>query len=392
MNGLPPGAQSAELTPRVFERFDALGETDWEGLDHDCNPFLTPAFLGELEATGSIGPASGWHPHHLALYESNRLVAFAPTYRKWNSRGEFVFDWSWADAYHRHGLSYYPKLLTAVPWTPVSGPRLLTQRDHPDRPALRRRLVDLALAECRRLGLSSWHCNFVRATDRDALQHRELLQRRDWQFHWQNRGYADFDAFLADLRSRKRKNIRRERRRVSEGGFRFQWQAGDDLDAADLAFVHRCYTDTFHNYGQQPALTPGFFEAIAARLGAALQVVFARRNGRRVAMALFLNGGGRLYGRYWGAVESYPELHFEMAYYQGVEHCIRNGIEVFESGAQGEHKIARGFLPSQTHSAHFIAEPMFRKAIAAYLRQEDAWLEDYREQLAAHEPFRRGPG
>ena len=377
------------LDTRVITDFSAIDRADWERLDHADNPFLSHAFLAGLEQTGSIGPNAGWHPHHLAVYEGGTLTAFAPTYAKDNSHGEFVFDWAWADAYQRNGLSYYPKLLTGVPYTPVTGPRLLTRMGRQDRSELKRKLAEQAVAACQEFGFSTWHCNFIRDEDATALDSPGLLGRQDWQFHWLNRGYGDFDEFLGMLRSRKRKNIRRERRRIQESGIRFEWKPGDALQAEDLDFIYFCYIDTFRNYGNYPALKRSFFDFIARELGTRFQAVFARLEGEPIAMAVFLAGGGRLYGRYWGCTREVPGLHFETAYYQGIEFCIRRNIAVFESGAQGEHKIPRGFVPTPTHSRHHVQNPLFREAISDHLVRERAWIDGYREQLAGLDPYRR---
>jgi len=377
------------LSARIVSDSSSIDKQDWEGLNHADNPFLSLAFLGGLESSGSIGPHMGWQPHHLALYEDGKLAAFAPSYIKTNSHGEFVFDWAWADAYHRHGLSYYPKLLTAVPYSPISGARLLTRQGHPREEELRRRLIRFAMDECEHQGFSSWHCNFISSDDHKTLSKSALLSRSDWQFHWRNNGYASFDDFLGRLRSRKRKNIRRERRLVAEAGITFEWKTGGEIDLDDIGFIHRCYAETFHAYGNHPALNEVFFAIIAQGLRDRFLVSFASRDGERQAMSLFLSGGGRLYGRYWGCVKEIPGLHFEAAYYQGIEHCIRNGLEVFESGAQGEHKVSRGFMPAKTQSWHFIARENFREAIAEFLSRETDWLDDYRDELLKHSPYRR---
>jgi predicted N-acyltransferase len=378
-----------KLSTRIVTELSSIDPGEWEGLNHGGNPFLSHAFLGGLESSGSIGPHIGWQPHHLAIFDGESLLALAPSYVKSNSHGEFVFDWAWADAYHRHKLPYYPKLLTAVPYSPVTGTRLLTFQGHPDEEDLRRRLIAFALDECARLGLSSWHCNFVTRVDHRALSESNLLGRSDWQFHWRNRDYASFDDFLGRLRSRKRKNIRRERRQVTESGIDFEWKSGGESDAADIEFIYRCYASTFQAYGNHPALTRRFFNHIAKGLGSRFQVCFARLEGERVAMSLFLRGGGKLYGRYWGCVQDIPGLHFEAAYYQGIEYCICEGLGVFESGAQGEHKVARGFMPSRTRSWHHIGDEAFRAAIAEFLSRETAWLDDYRDELLKHSPYRR---
>jgi len=376
------------FSSRIVGEFAEIDAGDWDLLDHQGNPFLSHAFLAALEKSGSIGPAAGWTPNHLALYEEGRLVAFAPTYLKDHSHGEFVFDWAWADAYRRVGKAYYPKLLTAVPYSPVSGPRLLTRRDHPAPDTLRSLLVTLALNLCAERQLSSWHCNFVREDERSTLTSHGLLPRQDWQFHWSNQGFAHFDDFLEGLRSRKRKNIRRERRQVEDAGLEFRWFTGDQVGTGELDFLHRCYLRTFRQYGNHPALSRTFFGLIAAGLRDRLLLVIASRRGEPLAMSLFLVGGGRLYGRYWGCIEEVPGLHFETAYYQGIEYCIRYQIGVFESGAQGEHKISRGFVPRQTHSCHYLRDSRLRGAIAGYLERERAWMEDYRSQLERHDPHR----
>lgn len=376
------------LSTRILPEFSRIDAADWARLDHRDNPFLSHAFLGALEASGALDPRRGWTPCHLAVYDGDDLAACAPSYVKTNSHGEFVFDWAWADAYQRHGLAYYPKLLTGVPYSPVTGPRLLVRRDQPQPDLLRQRLVQLAIDSCAELGLSSWHCNFVADDDCAALRAADLLPRQDWQFHWVNEGYADFDDFLGRLRARKRKNIRRERRQVADAGIHFRWLRGDELSEADLDFVQRCYEETFRQYGNHAALTRDFFARLAEDLGDGLRVALALRDDRPLAMSLFLLGGGHLYGRYWGCLEQIPGLHFETAYYQGIEFCIAQGVDVFESGAQGEHKIARGFRPAPTRSFHYLRDEVFRGPIARYLRQETRWLLDYREQLAAHDPFR----
>ena len=379
------------LTAQIVTDFASIERAEWERLDHDDNPFVSHAFLASLESSGTIDARSGWTPQHLALFERDRLVACAPTYIKTNSHGEFVFDWAWADAYQRHGLPYYPKLLTAVPYSPVTGPRLLTRVGHPERSGLRERLIQMAVELCEERGFSSWHCNFTTEADRPALDSAGLLSRSDWQFHFRNDGYGDFGEYLGRLKSRKRKNVRRERRQVREAGIRFRWATGDGLTADELEFVYTCYVRTFQLYGNHPALTRKFFADIAAGLGDRMRVAFAVRDSQPVAMSLFLTGGGRLYGRYWGSIEDLPALHFEAAYYQGIEHCIGHGLEVFESGAQGEHKISRGFEPVRTRSFHHLREEAFRAAIAQYLDREGALLDEYREQVAQHDPYRLDP-
>jgi predicted N-acyltransferase len=377
------------MKSRVIEQIEAVDEREWEALDHADNPFVSLGFLRALESSGAVGEHSGWQPRHLAVYQDGQLAAFAPSYLKSHSHGEFVFDWAWADAYHRHQLDYYPKLLTAVPWSPVSGPRLLVRRGHAQPELLRKALIDLAFAQVESIGLSSWHCNFTVPDELPALGASGMLPRSDWQFHWINDSFEDFDDFLSTLRSRKRKNIRRERRLIGEGGLEFQWKAGGDLAPEDIEYIYRCYCATFDAHGNHPALPRVFFGLIARELGDSLRVVFALRDKRPAAMGLFLTGGGRLYGRYWGCTEQIAGLHFETAYYQGIDFCIRQGLRVFESGAQGEHKISRGFVPVRTYSFHLISHPAFRNAISEFLERESRWQDEYKAQLLKHLPFRK---
>ena len=375
-------------TPRTVDGIDRIGARQWERLETGGNPFLDWAFLESLEASESVAPENGWQPHHLCLYEGEDLVAAAPTYLKAHSSGEFVFDWAWADAYHRNQFEYYPKLLTAVPWTPVTGPRLLVAKEHPDPEGLRKALIDLALERCESLGLSSWHCNFVEEPDLTAFTASELLARTDCQFHWHNRGYGDFDDFLATLKSKKRKNIRHERRQVQEAGIRFVHRHGGALRKEEIAFIHQCYRSTFHAHGNFPALNLECFERLARSMDEKMIAVIALEDDNPLAMSLYFTGAGTLFGRYWGTLEDVPGLHFETAYYQGIEYCIEHALERFESGAQGEHKLARGFEPAKTRSFHYIAHPGFRAAIGEYLKREGEWLDDYRADVNQRRPFR----
>lgn len=377
-----------KYTARTVDGMARIGAREWNRLDTQGNPFLSWAFLSGLESSSSISAENGWQPHHLCIFEGKRLLAAAPSYLKMHSRGEFVFDWAWADAYHRNQLDYFPKLLTAVPWTPVAGPRLLVARDHPNPAELRKALVELALLSCDDLSLSSWHCNFVAGDDRAALESVALLQRRDCQFHWHNRGYKTFDDFLATLKSKKRKNIRQERRQVAGYGIHFEHKQGGVLNDQDIRFIHRCYRRTFHAHGNHPALSRECFKTLARDMPQSMFAVFAYEGDEPLAMSLFFQGAGVLYGRYWGTLRDVPGLHFETAYYQGIGYCIAQGLQRFESGAQGEHKIARGFEPARTRSFHFIAHEGFRAAIAEYLDREGEWMDEYRSQIDQHIPFK----
>ena len=363
-----------------------VARADWDALEQHGNPFVSYAFLEGLERHGCVRAALGWKPHHVALYRDDTLVAAAPCYLKSNSHGEFVFDFAWAHAHEQLGRAYYPKLLAAVPYSPVTGPRLLLRPGEPEstRTALARAMLD----EASRLRLSSLHVNFCTAADAGALGAQRLLQRQDWQFHWTNAGYAAFEDFLAALTAKRRKEIRRERARLHEAGWRVSWRDGAQADEATLDLVHDCYVRTFAEKGNHPALTRDFFAHLCRELPAGVAIALAAREGcAPSAVAFCLRGTDTLYGRYWGAHEFVPALHFEVCYYAGIEYCIAQGIRTFEPGAQGEHKIARGFMPVATQSWHWLREPLLRDAIARSLAHERRWHLGYGEAVLAHSPF-----
>ncbi|HET6604150.1 MAG TPA: GNAT family N-acetyltransferase [Xanthomonadaceae bacterium] len=371
---------------RIHPRIAEIPAASWDALRPDDNPFVSHAFLEGLERCGCLRPQWGWRPHHLALYEDERLVAAAPAYLKGNSHGEFVFDHAWAEAYRRHGLDYYPKLLCAVPYSPVTGPRLLVG---PDRDGARRaRLVEALRGQCQRTGVSGVHANFVDADDAAALAADGWLQRRDWQFHWRNRGYRDFADFLDALTSKKRRNIRQERRHAAAHGLEIRLVHGDQATAHELDAMHGFYAGTFADKGNLPVLSTAFFHHLAASCGRAMLLALAGRGDRLVAGALFLRSRHTLYGRYWGSEVDLPGLHFELCYYRAIEYAIAEGLQAIEPGAQGEHKLQRGFEPAMTCSYHYIAEPQFRAAIADWLQGERAWSQRYGETLLAHSPYR----
>uniref|UniRef100_UPI002251EFFD GNAT family N-acetyltransferase n=1 Tax=Dyella silvatica TaxID=2992128 RepID=UPI002251EFFD len=346
----------------------------WDALRADDNPFLSHRFLAALESTGCIRAEWGWQAHHLGLYEHGALVAAMPLYLKGNSHGEFVFDWSWASAWERAGGDYYPKLLNAVPYSPVPGPRLLAGHG-PQAPGYRQALVRALQAQVDELGLSSAHANFLSEDDLPAFD-GHWLARSDIQFHWTNRGYADFADFLAALSHKKRKNIRQERAHVAQSGLRLEMQR-----------VHALYTSTFDAKGNHAALTQAFFIALGSSFGDAVQLALAWHDDDIIAMALSLQSNDVLYGRYWGASVEVPGLHFELCYYQGIEHAIRHGLQRFEPGAQGEHKMARGFLPVHTHSRHYLADEGFRTAVRQALAREALGITEYMQELLAHSPY-----
>lgn len=359
-----------------------IPRAEWDALHDGANPFIRHAFLHTLEDRGAAAPDNGWTPHHLAIRQQGRVVAAAPLYRKSNSWGEFVFDWSWAHAYERAGRRYYPKLVVGVPFTPVTGPRLLVGDDGGgDR---RGQLVRALGSELERLADSTLHVNFVTDADAAALEGAGLLARQDVQFHWRNRGYRDFEDFLSALSHKRRKNMRRERRRVAEFGVEFDLVTGEHAEPFHWDAMHGFYADTFMRHLNQPVLSRECLEELGRRLGGAVVMVLARRGGKYLAGAFFLRGTDTLYGRYWGCTEDLPDLHFETCYYQGIDFCIEEGLERFEPGAQGEHKLLRGFEPVLTRSFHQVRDPLFRDAIARALDEERRLVAQHRELLAPH--------
>jgi len=375
----------------------AMRDTDagrWEACANPpgepYNPFVAHAFLDALERSGSVTARTGWLPQHLLLEDAGgRLLAAAPCYLKSHSRGEFVFDWGWADAYERAGGRYYPKLQIAVPFTPVTGPRLLAPPGAA-RGTYRRQLAAGAAELCRRTKASSVHITFLTEAETADLGAVGWLRRTDTQFHWHNRGYATFADFLAALSSRKRKNIRKERNVVGEAGISFEWLTGADIREHHWDAFFDFYQDTGSRKWGSPYLTRAFFSMIGQSMGEHVLLILAHRAGRPIAGALNLIGSDALYGRYWGAAEHHEFLHFEACYYQAIEFAIAHGLERVEAGAQGPHKLARGYLPSLTHSAHHIVDARFAHAVADYLERERRAIAEDSAFLAEHSPFRRG--
>ena len=357
---------------------------DWDALHDGRNPFVAHAFLHGLESQGCLRRDWGWTPHHLTLWEGDTLVAAAPGYLKDNSHGEFVFDHAWAHAYARYGLDYYPKWLCAVPYSPVTGPRLLAQDA-----AHRKALLTAVRDEVLRLGLSSAHVNF-HAEDEDDAFASDWLPRIDVQYHWRNPGHwRDFDGFLADFDHKHRKNIRQERAKVQRAGVVIRTVHGDEATAADLEAMFGFYLRTFQDYGNSPALTLPFLQHLARTMPRQLVMFLADHDDRTIAGALCLRGHDTLYGRYWGAEAPLPGLHFETCYYQGIAYCLREGLGRFEPGAQGEHKIARGFLPAWVRSRHWIADPEFAGALAHWCDEESQAVRRYARTLQSHSPFKQ---
>ncbi|EKS9797078.1 MULTISPECIES: GNAT family N-acetyltransferase [Burkholderia] len=367
---------------------------EWNALlarDAQPTPFLRHEFLDALHVARCAVDDTGWSPHFVTLTDerTGRLAAAAPVYAKQHSYGEYVFDWAWADAYQRNNLPYYPKLLCAVPFTPVQGTRLLAADDD-----ARRRLAATLLAFAEQSDVSSLHVLFPTGDEAALLESMGMMLREGVQFHWINDGYRHFDDFLGTLEQKKRKNIRAERRKVHDAGVTFRRLTGDQITDADWRFFSRCYRQTYREHYSSPYLNLDFFRTIGATMPENLLLVIAEADGRPIASALAVyrrgeNGGGTLYGRYWGALEHVPCLHFETAYYQLLEFCIEAGLDTFEGGAQGEHKLARGFLPTVTHSAHWLAHPAFSDAVAHFLERETEHIHAYVDELREHDPFRR---
>jgi predicted N-acyltransferase len=368
---------------RILDSLAGVDPGEWNSLAGG-NPTVAYEFLDSLHRSGCASARSGWAPQYPALFEGGRLAAAAPLYVKAHSFGEYVFDWGWADAYERHGLAYYPKLLCAVPFTPASGPRLLAAQ-----PAARATLARAVLGLARKTGVSSLHILFPSPEDAAALRSLDLLERAGVQFHWRNAGYSDFESFLAALSHDKRKKIRQERRRVAAAGVGLKRVTGRDATAADWDFFTACYRRTYRAHRSSPYLTREFFGMIAERMPDNLLLVIAERDGKPIAAALDLFGPNALYGRYWGSTEHVPGLHFEACYYQAIEFCIERGIALFEGGAQGEHKHARGFLPEPTCSFHWLAHPAFNRAVDEFLEQEGAHISAYVDELNERTPFRK---
>ncbi len=379
------------MNVRVVHDPDAIDPAAWDALvdaQPTATPFVRHAYLAALHASGSACAETGWAPHFLLVERGGALVAACPLYLKDHSYGEYVFDWAWADAYRRHGLDYYPKLLDAIPFTPVPGPRLLAS-DAADRVLLLRAMEQLA----GEAGLSSAHLLFLDESDLAAAGAAGWSVRSTVQFHWTNRAepYADFADFLASLQREKRKKIQQERRRVADAGVFFEARTGTEISAADWSFFYRCYTLTYRAHHSTPYLSRDFFARMADTMSDNWLLFTARRDGEPIAASLIAIDPRQrtAFGRYWGATEHVSCLHFDACYYQPLAWCIANGYRRFEGGAQGEHKMARGLLPVRTHSAHWLAHPQFARAVDDYLAREGAGIDSYIDELDERRPFKR---
>jgi len=377
------------LNIRIHASLDEISATDWDKLNQTGNPTVSHRFLSALEHNNCVGKKFGWVGHHIAAYdESDALVGAMLLYIKDNSYGELVFDWSWADAFHRSGLPYYPKGVCAIPYTPATGPRLLVAAQA-NADEVRNHLFDAALQQARLLQLSSLHWLFTNEADTGFLQQHGLAIRLDCQYHWHNQGYQDFDDFLSRLTSRRRKEIRRERRLAHESGLQIDVVSGHQASTQQLLDAAHFYQTTYDKKAGLATLNHGFFCELAEHAPDTLLLIFARDHDRAIACAIFFVGADTLYGRNWGCDTYIPNLHFELCYYQGIDYCIDHGLQHFEPGAQGEHKISRGFMPTETWSAHWIAHDAFRAAITDFASNEKRAMQAHIEILKEKSPYKQ---
>ena len=370
----------------ILATLDAVAPEQWNALVQDNNPFLRHEFLAALEHHQCVGKKFGWLPCHIAIYEQQQLVAALPLYEKYNSYGEFVFDQSWAQAYHQHGMAYYPKLVAAIPYTPASGQRFLVQGGR--EADLYPLLLQSALQMAQELKASGFHCLFPLAEQQDWLEQQHLIVRHDCQFHWHNRGYATFEDFLATFSAKKRKNVKQERRKVAEAGVQLRLLDGHTATDQDWQRFAFFYEHTFESKWGIPTLNYGFFREVAQRLPDQVVLVMVDNQHDCIAGSLMFRSQTRLFGRHWGCTEYFDSLHFEACYYQGIEYCIQQGLQVFEPGAQGEHKVARGFIPTLTRSSHWLTDVRFRPAIRRHTLLEQRGVADYMQAIQEHSPYR----
>ena len=371
----------------ISKSLDEVPNDAWNTLIGTDKPFLRHEFLVALERHQCVGDASGWIPQHILLFNGDKLLGAVPQYLKYNSYGELVFDWAWADAYHRTGRLYYPKLVVAVPYTPATGPRLLIAPDA-DSNTVANKLILHAMEHAKDAQVSSLHWLFPQDEDLQRLAGHGFMPRLGCQFHWNNEGYRDFNDYLDRFTSSKRKKIRRERRQVAESGVIISRLYGDELTDGQWRAVHRHYVSTFERRGGYATLSLDFFLELSRTMPKQLVIMLAEHQGKPVASAICFRDDDSLYGRHWGCDVQFQNLHFEACYYQGLEYCIEQGLSRFDPGAQGEHKISRGFLPTPTWSAHWIADPQFRKAIDDFLRRETLGMQHYIRELGEHSPFK----
>lgn len=383
----PSGSRFQTLSIAQITGLDQVAGGAWNRLAGSMNPFLTHEFLGGLESCRCL-EGHGWQPYHLVVHDGPRLVGAMPLYLKDNSYGEFVFDWSWADAYERAGGKYYPKLVSAIPFTPVRGPRTLIDPDYQDAGGVRKLLLDTVIGIIDKTEISSFHGLFPEQPDIDAMLKHQLLGRKGIQYHWHNRGYRDFDDFLDTLTSKKRKQIKRERKQVMDNRIEIEVLKGGEISSEQWAVFYEFYCSTFYRRWGAPRLTYDFFVSLSSVLPEQTLLILARRDRQYVAGAFAMLGPDTLYGRHWGCSDDYPFLHFELCYYQTIEYCIRHGLQTVDAGVQGEHKLSRGFEPEATWSCHWIRHPAFRRAIKDFVDRELPAIDAYISELNNHLPYK----
>jgi predicted N-acyltransferase len=379
---------------RISDATGSVPADDWNALLPDSNPFLRHEFLHALEISGCATPETGWQSCHVLCEDDDgKLVGALPLYLKHNSQGEFVFDFAWANAYQQAGLHYYPKLVSAVPFTPATGHKLLInpQLTQQARDNVARQLIAAAIQLAHDNDASSLHVLFPEPQETKLLAEHELMLRKDCQFHWHNHDYTDFDAFLETFTASKRKKTKRERRRIIESGIQFEVLNGAQLDEKNWQEIIPLYNTTFHRHGRTPYLNKEFFTTIARSMPDKLVVFLGRQEQELVAIAICFRSDDTLYGRYWGASRFIDSLHFETCYYQGIDYCIREGLKCFEPGTQGEHKISRGFVPTQTWSAHWLSHPQFSAAVDDYLQRERIHIDEYMDVVNDRVPYKNLP-
>jgi len=367
---------------QVIPDLSAIAPEDWNRLRGTDNPFLRHEFLSGLETYHCLAPY-GWTPQHLIATEQGRLVGAVPMYLKTNTYGEFVFDFSWAQAYDRAGLAYFPKLVAAVPYSPVTGNRILSSD-----PRVVEQLILGAREHAKHLRVSSLHWLFPTESNTQQLEQHGYLRRTGCQFHWTNAGYRDFADFLATFNAQKRKSVNRERRRVSDAGVEIEILDGHAATDEHWQIFHRFYASTFARLSGWATMSEDFFRHLGRTLPDQIMLVLAKHQGRYVAGAFSMRSNDTLYGRHWGCDTEFNSLHFEACYYQGIDYCIKHGLKHFEPGAQGEHKVGRGFAPTHTWSAHWLAEPGFHRAVADFVKHERKGMDQYMSELDEHLPFK----
>jgi len=371
---------------KVVNAINEIDTQSWNNLIPDNNPFCRHEFLSALEHNHCVGEQFGWIPRHVAVYDEKVLIGAAILYEKYNNYGEFVFDHVWQNAYEKYGLNYYPKLVSAIPYTPASGVRFLVNSDNEKRvfPIL----LDTIYKICEKIGASSFHCLFSSTHEVEWLEQQKLAIRHDCQFHWINKNYVNFDEFLANLRQKKRKNIKQERKKVQNSGVSIRQLDGNSATESDWQNFSNFYNQTFLEKSGTPTLNFDFFMAVAKAMPEQILLVLADLEGECIAGSLMFASDTHLYGRHWGCSEQVDYLHFEACYYQGIEYCINNNLQVFEPGAQGEHKVARGFTPTLTRSAHWIKDKAFKDPIKGFCEQEVQHIERYMQQVNTHNPYK----